>query len=110
LGPHPPSLIYVKSKKSSRWSDSWEWCYIAAMRRGFIFQIAYSRGKKYLSRDLEEWEVVTPCPSRKNFSKNYRICQYCSQVIYLYTIVDAIHGIREALNKIKFPKNRESAS
>ena len=108
LGPHPPSLIDVKSKKPGRWSDSWEWCYIAAMRRGFIFQIAYPREEKCLPRGLEEWEVITPCPNCKNFSKNYRICQYCGQVIYPYTIVDAIYGIREALSKITSLKNGES--
>ena len=98
-GPYPPSLIDVKSRKPRGWDERWEWCYIAAMRRGFIFQIVYPKEGIRYPRDLAEWEVATPCMNCKNLSLNYRVCQSCGQTIYPRTIVDAIHRTHEIIDK-----------
>ena len=88
-GPLPPALIDVKARKPSRYKDEWNWQIVAAMRMGFIFQIAYPKhGVKY-PKSLKEWELRTPCPECKKLSHEYRRCSECGAEIFPFTIVDA---------------------
>lgn len=90
-GPCPPAMVDVKAKRPFKWSSEWGWEIIAAMRRGFIFQLAYPKeGTKY-PQDMEEWEIATPCSNCKKLSKHHIKCSECNTDIYPFTIVDAYY-------------------
>ena len=91
-GPLPPALVDVKSNKpSNNYLEKFGWQVISAMRRGFIFLLAYPKiGVKY-PKSLEEWETLTYCPNCKRLSKSYRKCDNCGKIIFRFTIVDAYY-------------------
>lgn len=90
-GPLPPALIDVKSSKPLKYGkERWGWQITSAVRRGFIFQVAYpKRGIKGYPKSLKEWKIKTPCPKCKKLSDNYRRCSECGEEIFPFTIVDA---------------------
>lgn len=97
-GPTPPALIDVKSKKPKS-VRRFGWQIVAAMRKGFIFQIAYPRNNVEYPKTLKEWEIRTPCPKCGKLSRDYRECDKCGEEIFPYTIVDAYYRFREIIEK-----------
>jgi len=84
-GSSPPSFIDVKSKKQ-KYNKNWGWYAIAAMRTGFIFQIAYPKSEKEIPTDLKDWEIKTPCSNCKKLSDNYETCSECNDKIFPFTL------------------------
>jgi hypothetical protein len=60
-GPHAPSLVDVKSRlpKRKEVKKKMGWQITAAMRRGFIFQVAYLKNQIQFPRVLSDWEIRT---------------------------------------------------
>ena len=104
-GPLPPALIDIKSSKPQRFDEAWSWQITAAMRRGFIFQIAYPKQGVEHPKMLEEWEIETPCSNCRKLSSYYRQCTHCRKEIFLFTIADAYYKARELREKLG--KNRK---
>lgn len=90
-GPAPPCIIDVKSRRPKRWRGEWGWEIPAAMRRGFIFQIAYPKPGVEFPVSLDQWESATPCSKCKSLSSDPRKCSECSDVIYNFTMVDSYY-------------------
>ena len=91
-GPLAPALLDVKSRKPAEPivdSEKWSWQITSAMRRGFVFQIAYPKNRVQYPTCLEEWEIRTPCLECKKLSENCRNCSECGLVIFPFTIVGA---------------------
>ena len=103
-GPLPPAFIDVKSRKPRRYKKEWGWQVTAAMRRGFIFQIAYPKEEVEYPRSLSEWEIKTPCPKCKGLSDDYRKCSKCGENIFSFTIANACYeakGLWEKFGRIR---------
>jgi hypothetical protein len=104
-GPLPPALVDVKSseKQAKRYKEEYGWQIVAAMRLGFIFQVAYPRPglKQQYPTSLEDWEVKTPCPKCRKLSMDYRKCSNCGAEIFPFTIVDAQYKLRELLEQLR---------
>jgi len=103
-GPLPPALIDVKSneKAAKRNKEELHWQVIAAMRLGFIFQIAYpspNLGSQYPT-SLEEWIIKTPCPKCGKLSDEYRECTNCGAEIFPFTIVDARYKLKYLVEQL----------
>ena len=81
----PPSYTDVKSKKPEEYNKYWGWYIVAAMRAGFIFEIAYP--KTDFPTDLNDWEIKTPCDNCKTLSNDFKKCTNCGSVIFPFTIV-----------------------
>lgn len=88
-GPTPFAFVDVKSRSPSEYSDAWNWQVTAAMRHGFIFQLAYPRTKSKYPISLEDWEIKTPCLNCKDLSDEFRKCTKCGKEIFPFTVVDA---------------------
>jgi len=91
-GPLPPSLVDVKSSRPSptkRNKRRWNWQIIAAVRRGFIFRLAFPKEGIEYPKSLKEWESVTPCPECGWFNESYRKCERCGKELIPFSIVDA---------------------
>lgn len=99
-GPLPPALIDVKSSKHRKYNNGWNWQVTAAMRCGFIFQIAYPKKGVEYPRSLAEWEIKTPCRKCKRLSDNYRKCSLCEENIFSFTIADAYYEAKELWEKL----------
>lgn len=94
-GPTPPALVDVKSRKPQKWNKKLEWQVIAAMRRGFIFQLAYPKDGIKHPTELDEWEVVTPCSNCRRLSIDFRNCSECGAQIFPFTVADAYYEAKE---------------
>lgn len=94
-GPLPPALVDVKSNKPKReYIKKFGWQIISAMRRGFIFQLAYPKEGIEYPRSLGEWEIMTYCSECKRLSKSYRECDKCGEIIFPFSIVDTYYKIK----------------
>jgi hypothetical protein len=103
-GPLPPALIDVKSSEEAAKQRKEElgWQIVAAMRLGFIFQIAYPDPKLKSSypKSLKEWMVKTPCSRCKELSDDYRKCTNCGAEIFPFTIVDSRYKLKELIEQL----------
>jgi len=101
-GPLPPALVDVKSYKPIHEKDfkKFGWQIVAALRMGFIFQVAYPKEGIEYPQNLNEWEFRTPCTKCRNLSKRYRNCSECGNEIFPFTIVDARHTLKELIERI----------
>lgn len=101
-GPLPPALIDVKSRKpTSENKEKWGWEVVAAMRKGFIFQLAWP--KVEFPKSLKEWIIRTPCSKCGTLNKGYRKCRKCGEELFPFTIVDAYYErkwLREKLQDV----------
>jgi hypothetical protein len=93
-GPHPPALIDVKSKKPE-YKEEMSWQNIAALRMGFIFQVAYPKSENSIPDSLKSWEMRTPCSKCKKLSKEYRKCEYCGDELFPFTITDSYYNAKK---------------
>lgn len=93
-GPLPPALVDIKSKRP-KYREEMGWQNIAALRMGFIFQVAYPKFEESIPPSLELWEMRTPCPRCKNLSKEYRKCDYCGEELFPFTIVDSYYDAKK---------------
>lgn len=99
-GPAAPSLVDVKSKKPSRKrTKDMGWQVTAAMRRGFIFQVAYPKNGIALPRSLKDWEVRTSCSSCGAMSVSYEKCDDCGKAIFKFSIVSGYYEAKELRRK-----------
>jgi len=92
-GSAPPSMVEVKTRKLKHWRPEWGWQIPAALRRGFIFQIAYPRNGVEYPKELDEWETATPCSNCKKMSQDFRKCTECGDGIFPFTIADAHYEV-----------------
>ncbi|MDD2666526.1 MAG: hypothetical protein PHD13_06890 [Methanocellales archaeon] len=103
-GPLPPALIEVKSSKEliKYNREELNWQIIAAMRLGFIFQVAYPDPniKSTYPRSLREWEIKTPCSRCEGLSDDFRKCSKCGEDIFPFTIVDTHYTLRELIGRL----------
>jgi hypothetical protein len=103
-GPLPPALIDVKSseKTAKQHKEEFEWQIVAAMRLGFIFQIAYPDPnlKSSYPTSLKEWVIKTPCSECKELSDEYRKCTICGAEIFPFTIVDACYKLKALISQL----------
>jgi len=99
-GPTPPSLLDVKSRKPRRWRAEWGWQTTAALRRGFLFQLAYPKNGIKHPKNLDEWEIVTPCSNCKRLSRESRQCSECGKEIFPFTIADAYYEAAELWKRL----------
>jgi len=103
-GPLPPALIEVKSsKKAINYKiEELNWQVVAAMRLGFIFQVAYPDPelKSTYPRSLNEWIIETPCSNCNRLSNDFRKCSKCGAVIFPFTIVDARYTLKELIERL----------
>jgi hypothetical protein len=100
-GPAPPALVDVKSSKPSYDEKRFGWQIAAAIRMGFIFQVAYPKEGVEYPQCLKDWEFRTPCPTCKTLSRDYRRCSECGSVIFLFTIVDARYTLKELIERLR---------
>lgn len=105
-GPLPPALVDVKSSEraAKRDGEEYGWQVVAAMRLGFIFQVAYPDPslKSAYPKTLKEWVVKTPCPRCKGLSDDYRRCTNCGAEIFPFTIVDPHYNLKILLEQLGF--------
>ena len=99
-GPSPPALVDVKSNEPRGYREKWGWQIVAAMRMGFIFQLAYPKHGIEYPTSLKEWELRTPCPKCKKLSRDYRECSECRAKIFPFTIVDARYTLKELVKQL----------
>ena len=99
-GPLAPSMFDVKVRKPSRWRPEWSWQIIAALRRGFTFQIAYPKSTVKYPKNLDEWETATPCSNCKELSKDLRKCSWCGSEIFPFTMADAYYESLELWKRL----------
>jgi len=103
-GPLPPSLIDVKSseKAAKKRREELKWQIVAAMRLGFIFQIAYPNPdlKSKYPTSLKDWIIKTPCFKCGELSDDYRKCTRCGEEIFPFTIVDARYKLKTLLEQL----------
>lgn len=95
---YPPSLVDVKSRKPDEplhETERWRWQILSAMRRGFIFELAYPKEETEYPASLDEWELTTPCIKCGRLSNAWRQCEYCGETIFPFTISDAIEHLRK---------------
>lgn len=109
-GPLPPALIDVKSSKELiRYKrEELSWQIVAAMRLGFIFQVAYpdpSLESPY-PRSLKEWKIKTPCSNCKGLSDDLRKCSKCGAEIFPFTMVDTHYTLEGLCGRLE--KNYKS--
>lgn len=91
-GPLPPALVDVKSKKPGKYyTKKYGWQIVSAMRRGFIFQLAYPKEGIEYPKSIIEWDIVTYCSECGELSKEYRKCDKCGKSIFSFTIVDSYY-------------------
>lgn len=104
-GPLPPALIEVKSSKGAMEykREELNWQIVAAMRLGFIFQVAYPDPnlQSLYPRSLKEWETKTPCSNCKGLSDDFRKCSKCGTEIFPFTIVDARYTLKELIGRLE---------
>ena len=100
-GPAVPALIDVKSKKPP-YNEKFHWQITAAMRKGFIFQLAYPKEGVEYPRSLKEWEIKTPCSKCKRLSNTYSRCSECEEEILPFTIIDARYRLKEMVRKLGY--------
>jgi len=103
-GPSPPALIDVKSSEHAAKYKREEkrWQIVAAMRLGFIYQVAFP-DTKFIStypRSLKEWKIKTPCFKCGGLSDNFRKCSECGIEIFPFTIVDARYTLKELMERL----------
>lgn len=96
-GPSPPSLVDVKSRppKRKEIKRKMGWQITAAMRRGFIFQVAYPKDHTEFPKSLDDWEIRTPCSSCGALSKQYDKCEACNATIFSFSIVSGHYEAKE---------------
>jgi hypothetical protein len=103
-GPLPPALIDVKSseKVAKQYRDEYGWQIVAAMRLGFIFQVAYPKPalETQYPASLDDWVIKTPCPRCRKLSDDYRKCSNCGAEIFSFTIVDPQYRLKELLERL----------
>jgi len=100
-GPTPPSLVDVKSKRPNRRAiKKMGWQITAAMRRGFIFQVAYPKGQIEYPKRLDDWELKTPCPSCAALSRAYDKCDECEKPIFSFSIVCTYYEAKDLWSRI----------
>jgi len=103
-GPLPPALIDVKSSKQATKYRRGElnWQIVAAMRLGFIFQVAYPDPdlKSTCPSSLKEWKIKTPCSECEGLSDDFRKCSKCGVDIFPFTIVDARYRLKELTERL----------
>ena len=98
-GPAAPALVDVKSSRPS-YEERFGWQNTAALRMGFIFQIAYPKNGVEYPRNLKEWEIKTPCDKCKSLSDDFRNCDNCGEQIFPFTIVDARYRLKDLAEKL----------
>ena len=103
-GPLPPALIDVKSSEGATKykREELNWQIVAAMRLGFIFQVAYPDPnlQSPYPRSLKEWKIKTPCSNCKGLSDDFRKCSKCRAEIFPFTIVDARYTLKELIGRL----------
>lgn len=103
-GPSPFALVDVKSRKPRKYQEEWSWQVIAAMRGGFIFQLAFPKSEKEYPKSLRDWELKVPCSECKGLSDDYRKCGKCGAEIFPFTGADAYYEAKklwEFMGKIR---------
>jgi len=99
-GPLAPSMVDVKARRPKSWRAEWSWQIIAALRRGFTFQIAYPKDTVKYPKNLDDWETATPCSNCKKLSKDCRKCSWCANEIFPFTIADAYYEALELWRRL----------
>ena len=100
-GPAPPSLMDVKSRRPRRkFARKMSWQITAAMRRGFIFQVAYPKTCTDYPRTFSDWEIRTPCPSCGALCHACDKCEECGKMIFRFSIVSGYHEAQDLWRRL----------